>query len=296
MSINSRYKIASNYLLATRPWSLSASVTPALLGNLIAKTEFNNFDWSIFMISLLCVVFVHCGGNLVNTYYDYQNNVDNSLSDDLTLVKKYIEPDSLFWFFIVLYGFGSFFFVTILKLSNCETSHLFILFISGFICSFFYTGSFGLKYHALGEIVIALAFGPISVLFPFIAQTGIASFLPVLYVIPLVINTEAILHGNNARDAEDDKKSGIVTVSILIGEKYSHWFYTLLLFLPYFFVFTLIAIKSFFFSITFLTLPFALKLENCFCQNLKCIPKQTAMLNLNFGFFYLCAFVLDFLF
>ena len=200
----------------------------------------------------------------------------------------------MFWFFVILYALGSIFFVIILLLSKADPLYLVILYFAGFACSFFYTGSFGLKYYALGEIIIALAFGPVSVLFPFIAQTGKVVYTPVLYVIPLLLNTEAILHGNNSRDSEEDKKSGIVTISILIGDKCSYWFYTLLLFLPYLTVFALAIFKSYLFLLTLLTLPLALSLERSFrLKDLKVIPKKTAMLNLLFSVYYFSGFILD---
>ena len=67
---------ALRYMHATRPWSITASLTPVLLGTLLAETEFSKFDWSIFVMTLLCVISIHCAGNIVNTYYDYQNNVE----------------------------------------------------------------------------------------------------------------------------------------------------------------------------------------------------------------------------
>ncbi len=39
-----------------------------------------------------------------------------------------------------------------------------------------------------------------------------------MYAVPLALNTEAILHSNNARDLAEDKKSGIVTLAIYLGK------------------------------------------------------------------------------
>jgi len=93
-----------------------------------------------------------------------------------------------------------------------------------------YTGGIGFKYLALGDLIIILTFGPITVLFAYVSQIGSVpsdtSFLsevimkPLLYAIPLALNTEAILHSNNARDHDEDKKSGIVTLAIYLGKKF----------------------------------------------------------------------------
>ena len=91
-----------------------------------------------------------------------------------------------------------------------------------------YTGGIGFKYMALGDLIIIITFGPVTVLFAYISQIGSVSsdqsFLiqvilkPLLYAIPLALNTEAILHSNNARDHDEDKKSGIITLAIYLGE------------------------------------------------------------------------------
>lgn len=77
-------------------------------------------------------------------------------------------------------------------------------------------------------MIIIITFGPITVLFAYLSQIGSIganqSYIfevilkPLLYAIPLALNTEAILHSNNARDLHDDKKSGIVTLAIYLGK------------------------------------------------------------------------------
>jgi menadiol prenyltransferase len=56
-----------------------------------------------------------------------------------------------------------------------------------------------------------------------------------MFALPLALNTEAILHSNNVRDLEEDKKAGIFTMAIYLGFSRSYILYVLLLFVPYFF-------------------------------------------------------------
>lgn len=46
-----------------------------------------------------------------------------------------------------------------------------LMYFGGISSSFLYTGG-GFKYIALGDILIMVTFGPVSVLYSFIAQTG----------------------------------------------------------------------------------------------------------------------------
>ena len=156
--------------------------------------------------------------------------------------------------------------------------------------SLFSAGSIGFKYHALGDIVIFITFGPVSVLYAYIAQCGHLSFEPLAYAIPLVMNTEAILHGNNTRDIKCDKTAKVLTLAILLGFKLSYLLYLILIFVPYLIMLYLAAKLSAWFLLPILTIKFALALEKDFrFKNLTEIAQNTAKLNLLFGLLYVLA-------
>lgn len=55
-----------------------------------------------------------------------------------------------------------------------------LMYFGGISSSFLYTGG-GLKYIALGDIIIMVTFGPVSVLYSFVAQTGMITLCYSLY-------------------------------------------------------------------------------------------------------------------
>lgn len=114
--------------------------------------------------------------------------------------------------------------------------------------------------------------------------------MTLLYAIPLALNAEAILHSNNTRDIEDDRKAGCLTIAVLIGHSASHVLFALLLFVPYI-LFILVAFHySAWLLLPVITLPKAFQLEKSFRDgNLRYLPKQMARLNFYFGMFYLIA-------
>lgn len=179
-------------------------------------------------------------------------------------------------------------FLLLATLSPAKMEHLALVYFGGLSSSFLYTGGIGFKYIALGDVLILIIFGPISMLFAFMAQTGRVDWATIYYAIPLALNTEAILHSNNTRDAESDKKSGIVTLSILIGHTASHILYAFLLFTPYI-MFTVASLKhSKWFLLPLVTLPKAFKIEKQFrSTDFHSVPKKTAKLNLYFGILYI---------
>lgn len=67
------------WLLATRPWSFTASVIPLTLGAALAWAS-DAAHAGLFMLTLLGGVAVQTGTNMLNTYGDYRSGVDTEAS------------------------------------------------------------------------------------------------------------------------------------------------------------------------------------------------------------------------
>ncbi|XP_043062807.1 ubiA prenyltransferase domain-containing protein 1 homolog isoform X2 [Drosophila yakuba] len=85
------------YLLALRPWSLSASLVPTLLGSALAyRSQWaEEFSLATFFLTAFTVVTVHCAGNVVNTYFDFIKGIDKQKADDRTLVDHILTKDEV---------------------------------------------------------------------------------------------------------------------------------------------------------------------------------------------------------
>lgn len=286
----------SSYLLAIRPWSLSNSLIPTMLGSALAYrlTGFTALSWLTLLLTMFTVACVHGAGNVVNTYFDYIKGVDSRKSDDRILVDQLLSQDELVSLGAWLYAAGCLAFVLLAAISSAKMEHLALVYFGGLSSSFLYTGGIGLKYIALGDLVILIIFGPISVLFAFMAQTGYVEWSTMYYAIPLALSAEAILHSNNTRDLESDKRAGIVTLAILIGYMASHVLYAFLLFAPYVILVVLALRYSVWFLLPLVTLPKAFRIEKSFRnpRTIQDVPKQTASLNLYLGVLYIVACLL----
>lgn len=283
----------ASYLLALRPWSFSASLIPVVLGALLAWKATGEINIALMIITTIAVLCVHASGNLVNTYYDYLLGVDSKVADDRTLVDHILTPDEVVRVGQLMYIVASICFLVVVVLSPAKMEHLALLFFGGLSGSFLYTGGIGLKYYALGDIVILITFGPLAVLFSYVIQCGQFAFFPLVYAIPLALNTEAILHSNNTRDMESDEKAGAVTLTILVGKQASYAVYCLLLFTPYVICVVWGVNISVRYCLPLLTIGFAFKLEKEFRDGkLNLLPKRTAKLNFYFGLLYLSSFLI----
>ncbi|XP_053546041.1 ubiA prenyltransferase domain-containing protein 1 [Bombina bombina] len=286
-------KKCATYVLALRPWSFSASLTPVVLGSALAYRSQGSLDILIFVVCAVTVLAVHGAGNLVNTYYDFSKGIDHKKSDDRTLVDQILEPQDVVRFGVFLYTLGCVCAGFLYFLCKLKLEHLALIYFGGLSSSFLYTGGIGFKYVALGDLVILITFGPLSVMFAHAVQVGYLAVTPLLYAVPLALSTEAILHSNNTRDIESDRQAGIVTLAILIGPVLSYILYNLLVFLPYV-IFSILATRySISMALPLLTVPLAFSLERQFrSQNFSKIPQRTAKLNLLVGLFYVFGIVL----
>jgi 1,4-dihydroxy-2-naphthoate octaprenyltransferase len=286
-------KLAS-YIIALRPWSFSASMTPVALGCALCYKMTSHFDPFVVVLTCVAVVAVHAAGNLVNTYYDYIKGVDScKVSDDRTLVDQVLTPQEVVRLGVLSYLIGCIGLCGLVFMSSASLEQLSLLFFGGLSASFLYTGGFALKYYALGDLVIVVTFGPLAVLFAFVAQCGSFSWMPLLYATPLVLNTEAILHSNNTRDMKQDQLNGIVTLAILLGQRGSYILFMFLLFTPY----VLFAVLAVNYNIAFLlplvTLRVAFDLDRRFRErNIDSLPQKTAVLNLYLGLMYVISVLL----
>ncbi|XP_030640363.1 ubiA prenyltransferase domain-containing protein 1 [Chanos chanos] len=281
------------YVLALRPWSFSASLTPVALGSALAYKLEGSVDLLILLVCAVAVLVVHGAGNLVNTYYDFSKGIDHKKSDDRTLVDQILEPQDVVMFGALLYSVGCLCATLLYFLSTLRLEHLALIYFGGLSSSFLYTGGIGLKYVALGDVVILITFGPLAVMFAHAVQVGYLSVLPLVYAVPLALNTEAILHSNNTRDMDSDKQAGIVTLAILIGPAFSYILYNLLLFVPYVLFCILATRYTISMALPLLTLPMAFPLERQFrSQCYSKIPQKTAKLNMLMGLFYVFGIIL----
>ena len=142
-------------MIALRPWSFSASLTPVLLGSALAFNSIDRekFQFSIVVLTLIIALCVHGAGNLVNTYYDFKYGIDNENSvSDRTLVDKILKPEDITQLGVALYFFGSVAFLIMLFFSPAKDEVLAFIYFGGLSLSFMYTGGIGFKYLGKSKI------------------------------------------------------------------------------------------------------------------------------------------------
>ena len=106
---------------------------------------------------------MHAAGNLMNTLFDYRNGYDGAGSSDQTLVSGAMAPAQAARLVGVSYGIAALCLAPLALLSSAPAWQLALSAAAGAASAYVYTGGPGLKYKALGDVLITATFGPLLV-------------------------------------------------------------------------------------------------------------------------------------
>ncbi len=223
-----------------RPAYIRLAILPVLLGTLFSwmptlspKTPFGLFHWQPFLGTLLAVIVLQIGANLVNDYYDYLRGIDtgNPLGPGGLIQQGFIRPIHVLNIGLVCLLLGGLL-GAIVAFSGGPFVYLFGLI--GLLSAFFFSAtSRALSSIALGELTSFIIYGPLLTLGAYMVQAGGSpnrtSFISVLlYSLPLALLTTAAVHINNMRDIETDTQAEKLTLASLVGLRWSRVLYVLL--------------------------------------------------------------------
>lgn len=265
------------------------------LGSILAYRDIGEFHILVSILQFLTLASAYAATNLLNTYFDFINKIDGPDSEDRTLVDKILNPED------VLIGSGVAVFLSmaflglLVTFSPAPFIQTFHLFMVGILLGVLYTSGFGLKYIAMGDIMVFLACGVISVLFVFLSQGGslLSCHTVAFYSLPLGLHATVILHVNNSRDRESDHAARIWTVAIFLGKRGSHFYFISLIFLPFLIFFVLVCTKSFSFILPMFSIWKTLKCERNYASgSFRALTPQVVVLYMQQTSLYILAWLL----
>lgn len=217
-----------DYILAVRPWSFPASSMTALVifafvfFEYKTNSKYADINWFYGIISIVASLICQASGNLISDYFDYKNGVDreDTHGTNRMLIDKVFKPESF-----LISGIILLIIVSLIGLYVFLNTGIYLIYIglTGILGAIFY---FWFKYHALGDIIIFLIYGPLIAIGTSFCMTN--SIVPnAIYIsLPIAFFVANILHANNTNDMITDKRAGIKTIPILIGFRASQKLYT----------------------------------------------------------------------
>ncbi|MBI5288174.1 MAG: 1,4-dihydroxy-2-naphthoate octaprenyltransferase [Chloroflexi bacterium] len=276
------------WFAALRPVSFTASVIPVLVGTAIAAQE--EFHALLFVLALFGSVAIHAGTNLVNDYFDHVKGTDNvaSLGQSGVIQRGMLSARAVLLGGTVAFAAGAAIGLTIASMAGWP---VLALGVASVLAGYFYTASpFSLAYRGLGEAVVFVFMGPVIVMGAYYVQTETFTWEPFVASVPIGLLVAAILHANNVRDIENDRRNNKWTLAALAGRPLADYEFIALTLGAYavVIVMAIAGTAPWPVLVTLLTLPLAVRLvrfemSQTSPRALNAVLAQTAGLHMLFG-------------
>jgi 1,4-dihydroxy-2-naphthoate octaprenyltransferase len=207
-------------LRATRLPFLTATIVPVLLGILIAASH-GVFDLASAALTVVGAAFVQLGLNVANDVFDSVQGADEAnvtptkfsggsrvIQYGLVTLRQMATLATVFYVAAGLIG--------LVLLATRGSIALLVIGVVGFIVSLGYTAPpLKFVYRGLGEIAVAIGFGPLMLLGAYVVQTrGALAWEPFVASIPIALLVALILYVNEIPDRRGDAHAGKRTLPV----------------------------------------------------------------------------------
>ncbi len=277
------------WLMAARPATLPASITPVLVGT-AAGVHDGAFALLPFLSALIAAVLIQVGANLANDLFDFEKGADTGqrLGPPRVTQSGLASPRQVRVAMLLTFGAAVLIGLYLITIGGWPILAIGVLCIAAGVA---YTGGpWPLGYHGLGDLFVFLFFGLVAVTGSTYLQTGAFSATAFDAALPVGCTVTAILVVNNLRDIETDRRANKRTLAVRLGAPLTRAQYALLLLLPYLLV-TGFVVRGVFpraCLLVWLTLPLAASLLRTVGSGiggraLNAVLKGTGQLHLFFG-------------
>ena len=283
------------WIIAVRPWSFPASAMPIIVTLAYLFWTGAEINWLLGLWTLVGMVLFHCTGNVWSDYFDFKKKVDaEDTFGAKTMTTGMFKPEEIrnlaIGFLVVSVACG-------LGLLAVTGLPLLWIGLAGVACTLLYPV---LKYNALGDFDIVMAFAFLPTLGTSYVATGAIDWNVLFVALPVGLITDGILHSNNSRDVMTDRREGITTMAMSMGPEKSVWLFGFEMLFPYLWiaVLSMAGLLPVYTVVIFLTLPVAIGNARTMARSLKAgvemiadLDVKTANLQLMFSVLLTAAFV-----
>jgi 1,4-dihydroxy-2-naphthoate octaprenyltransferase len=220
--------VIKNWLLAIRPKTLAASISPILLGSALAF-QHDAFRLDVILLALFCALMLQVSVNFANDFFDGKSGVDTHkrLGPIRVTQAGLITPNHLKIGLAV---------ATLLAMSSglalVYLSHWTLLLwgSASLIAVYAYSGGpWPLASHGFGEVTVFVFFGLLAVAGTYYVHTGQITIMVLLYGSVVGLMSAAIMLVNNIRDIPTDTLANKRTLAVVLGEATSRALYKYIL-------------------------------------------------------------------
>ena len=215
------------WMLATRPRTLPAAVSPVMVGTAMAVAD-GKFEFMPAFAALLGALLLQIGVNLANDYFDFKKGIDTSerLGPVRVTQSGLISPDRVRLAMMIIFS-GAL--AVGLYLTAVAGWPVLAVGIACILASLAYSGGpFPLASHGLGDLFVFIFFGLVAVCGTYYVQALQITTQVLWLSVPVGFLITAIIVVNNLRDIPTDQKSGKNTLAVILGERGTKLEYLLL--------------------------------------------------------------------
>ena len=225
----------SKWLVITRAAVFSMTVTSGLIGGLLAVgaeqlariggsavgAGFTVNYWFL-ALAILGLVVAHAANNMINDYFDLEGGVDTE-----DYVRAQYAPHPILSGWVTKRQLGVAILIAnaidlaiLVYLMSVRGPEVALFALGGLFVSVFYVAPpIRLKHIGLGEPGVFLVWGPLMVVGTFFVATGQIPGWAWVASLPYAILVTSVLFGKHIDKIEADRKKGVRTMPVLLGER-----------------------------------------------------------------------------
>lgn len=216
------------WLVAVRPWSFPASAMPVAVTLAYLLWRGEAIDWLAGVWAFVNIVVFHAAGNVWSDYFDFRKGVDTEDTFGAkTMTSGEFSPREMLRLAIGLLVVALVLGVGLMLMTDWT---LLWFGLAGALTVLLYPR---LKYSALGDVDIMLAYALLPTLGTSFVATGALVWEVLWIAIPIGLITVAILHSNNTRDIATDARAEIKTFAMRLGRRISKGVYAFEVLAPF---------------------------------------------------------------
>jgi len=208
------------WLLACRPKTLFASISPVIIGTAMAYAD-NGLHLQSAVAALAGAILIQIETNLANDYFDYKKGTDTEerIGPVRVMQAGLATPKQMEWAILIVLG-------AIIAIS----AYLFqrggwpvvAIAVTSILSAIFYTaGPRPLGYVGLGDIFVFVFFGLVAVGGTYYVQVLDITWTVIVAGIAPGLLSVAVLTVNNLRDLPMDRKAGKKTLAVRFGRSFA---------------------------------------------------------------------------
>ncbi len=214
------------WLLASRPKTLWAAISPVIIGTAMAYAD-GLFHGPSALAALFGAVCIQIGTNFSNDYFDFVKGADtNERIGPLRATQAgLVKPATMRNASALVFGLAIVFGLYLVWRGGWVVVWIGL---ASILSGVLYTATrYALAYTGLADIFVLIFFGPVAVGGTYYVQTQTISPLVLIAGIAPGLISTAILTVNNLRDINQDRTAGKNTLAVRFGKKFARMEYLL---------------------------------------------------------------------